>query len=91
MFAFILSFGKALKAVKTQLNETLMNLPMNLQVGRVTPCAPQDRAWHPDGARGYAPYRLNGFRGARLVLRGILTASLFQMERRGFDRVGTSH
>ena len=29
-----------------------MKLPMNLQVGRVTPCAPQDRAWPPDGAHG---------------------------------------
>ena len=51
-----------------------MNLPMNLQVGRVTPCAPQDRAWHPDGAHGVTrPTALNGFRGARRedLLRGI--------------------
>ena len=43
-----------------------MTLPMNLQVGRVTPCAPQDRACHPDGAHGVTrPTALYGFRSPR--------------------------
>ena len=42
-----------------------MKLPMNLQVGRVTPCAPQDRAWHPDGAHGVTPYRPERVQGRK--------------------------
>ncbi|MEK7685155.1 MAG: hypothetical protein AAB466_07030 [Verrucomicrobiota bacterium] len=44
-----------------------MNLPMNLQVGRITPCAPQDRAWHPDGTHGVdAPYRPERVQGRKV-------------------------
>ena len=62
-----------------------MNLPMNFQVGRVTPCAPasrqarpQDRAWYPESAHGVTrPTALNGFRGAKHedLLRGILSSN----------------